>query len=181
MSLLFIVGLVFRAKSQLFPLILGNELRRMRNMTRPNDGRESEWTPGVGDGQGGLACCDSQGRKESDMTERLNWTELNVLLGGLESPHPSPSLPFFLSLFLFSVCGWVGKGYWINRFLAHVLPDKLKMTFLRLLFSYCSWSSQGKNQSILKETNPEYSLEGLMLKLKLQLFGHLMWRADSLE
>ena len=39
------------------------------------DGRESEWTPGVGDGQGGLACCDSWGRKESDTTERLNWTE----------------------------------------------------------------------------------------------------------
>ena len=38
-------------------------------------GRESEWTPGVGDGQGGLACCDSWGRKESDTTERLNWTE----------------------------------------------------------------------------------------------------------
>ena len=39
------------------------------------DGREFEWTPGVGDGQGGLACCNSCGRKESDMTERLNWTE----------------------------------------------------------------------------------------------------------
>ena len=38
-------------------------------------GRESEWTPGVGDGQGGLACCDSWGRKESDTTERLNWTD----------------------------------------------------------------------------------------------------------
>ena len=41
------------------------------------DGRESEWSPGGGDGQGGLACCDSWGRKESDTTERLNWTELN--------------------------------------------------------------------------------------------------------
>ena len=40
------------------------------------DWRESEWTPGVGDGQGGLACCDSWGHKELDMTERLNWTEL---------------------------------------------------------------------------------------------------------
>ena len=40
------------------------------------NGRESEWTPGVGDGQGGLACCYSWGRKESDMTEQLNWTEL---------------------------------------------------------------------------------------------------------
>ena len=39
-------------------------------------GRESEWTPGVGDGQGGLACCSSWGRKESDTTEWLNWTEL---------------------------------------------------------------------------------------------------------
>ena len=40
------------------------------------DGHESEWTPGVGDGQGGLACCNSWGRKESDMIEQLNWTEL---------------------------------------------------------------------------------------------------------
>ena len=40
------------------------------------DGHESERTPGVGDRQGGLACCDSWCRKESDMTERLNWTEL---------------------------------------------------------------------------------------------------------
>ena len=40
------------------------------------DGHESESTPGVGDGQGGLACCDSWGRNESDTTERLNWTEL---------------------------------------------------------------------------------------------------------
>ena len=39
------------------------------------DGHESEWTPGVGDGQGGLACCDSWGHKESDTTEWLNWTE----------------------------------------------------------------------------------------------------------
>ena len=38
---------------------------------------EFEWIPGVGDGQGGLACCDSWGRKESDVTEGLNWTELN--------------------------------------------------------------------------------------------------------
>ena len=43
------------------------------------------------------------------------------------------------------------------------------------------WTARRSNQSILKEINPEYSLEGLMLKLKLQYFGHLMWRADSLE
>ena len=52
------------------------------------DAHESGWTLGVGDGQGGLACCDSWGRKESDTTKRLNWSELNPnqvpqRLGGL--------------------------------------------------------------------------------------------------
>ena len=42
------------------------------------EGGEFEWTPGVGDEQGGLACCDSWGRKESDRTEWLNWTELKI-------------------------------------------------------------------------------------------------------
>ena len=43
------------------------------------------------------------------------------------------------------------------------------------------WTARRSNQSILKETSPGYSLEGLMLRLKLQYFGHLMWRVDSLE
>ena len=43
------------------------------------------------------------------------------------------------------------------------------------------WTTRRSNQSILKKLNPEYSLEGLRLKLKLQYFGHLMGRADSLE
>ena len=43
------------------------------------------------------------------------------------------------------------------------------------------WTARRSNQSILKEINPEYSLEWLMLKLKLQFFGYLMWRADSFE
>ena len=47
------------------------------------DGREFGWTLGVGDGQRGLACCDSWGCKESDTTERLNWTELNLF----QIPH----------------------------------------------------------------------------------------------
>ena len=51
------------------------------------DGRESEWTPGVGDGQGGLACSNSWGRKESDRTERLNWTELPVLSSSGPFPY----------------------------------------------------------------------------------------------
>ena len=43
------------------------------------------------------------------------------------------------------------------------------------------WTARRSNQSILKEISPEYSLEGLMLKLKLQYFGHLMWRTDSFK
>ena len=43
------------------------------------------------------------------------------------------------------------------------------------------WTARNSNQSILKEISPEISLEGMMLKLKLQYFGHLMWRVDSLE
>ena len=58
-----------------------------------------------------------------------------------------------------------------------------------LMFSNCdvggdlrvSWTARRSNQSILKEVSPEYSLEGLMLKLKLHYFGHLMGRTDSLE
>ena len=44
-----------------------------------------------------------------------------------------------------------------------------------------TWTARRSNQSILKEVSPEYSLEGLILKLKLQYLGHLMWRDDSLE
>ena len=43
------------------------------------------------------------------------------------------------------------------------------------------WTARGSNQSLLKEISPEYPLEGLMVKLKLQYFGHLMQRADSFE
>ena len=46
------------------------------------DGCKFEWTPGVGDGQGGLACCDSWGRKESDTTEQLNWTYVYGFISG---------------------------------------------------------------------------------------------------
>ena len=58
--------------------------------------------------------------------------------------------------------------------------DAFKLWCLRRL-SRVLWTARRSNQSILKEINPEYSLEGLMLKLKLQHFGHLMGRAHSLE
>ena len=72
--------LMWRADSSEKILMLGKtEGRRRRGQQRMRwlDGHESEWTLGVGDGQGGLVCCDSWGHKESDTTERLKWTELN--------------------------------------------------------------------------------------------------------
>ena len=60
------------------------------------NGRESEWSPGVGDGQRGLECCDSWGRKASDTTERLNWTELSTPLKSYL--HVSSKFSFPLSI-----------------------------------------------------------------------------------
>ena len=57
--------------------------------------------------------------------------------------------------------------------------DAFKLCWRRLL--RVPWTARRSNQSILKEINSEYSLEGLMLKLKLQYFRHLMWRTNSLE
>ena len=59
------------------------------------------------------------------------------------------------------------------------LPIPFKQ--LHAFYSHLSWTARISNQSILKDISPEYSLVGLMLKLKLQYFGHLMWRTDSLE
>ena len=65
------------------------------------------------------------------------------------------------------------KEGWVLR------TDTFQLWCWRLL--RVPWTARRSNQSILKELNPEYSLEGLMLKLKLQYFGHLMWTAKSLE
>ena len=58
--------------------------------------------------------------------------------------------------------------------------DVFELWFWRKLLRV-PWTARKSNQSILKEINPEFSLEGLMMKLKLQYFGHLMWRANSLK
>ena len=62
----------------------------------------------------------------------------------------------------------------------HQRTDAFELWYWRRLLKV-PWTSRRPNQSILKEINPKYSLEGLMLKLKLQYFGHLMRRANSLE
>ena len=69
---------------------------------------------------------------------------------------------------------------WIIKKAEHRRIDALKLWCWRRLLRV-PWTAKRSNQSILKELNPEDSLEGLMVKLKLQNFGHLMQRADSLE
>ena len=72
------------------------------------NGHEFGWTPGVGDGQGGLVCCNSWDRKELDTTERLNWTELNWILQGstfftvqLSQPYVTPGKTIALNICTF--------------------------------------------------------------------------------
>ena len=73
-----------------------------------------------------------------------------------------------------------GYESWTINKAEHQRIDAFELWWWRRLLSV-RWTAQRSNQSILKEINPEYSLERLMLKLKLQYFGHLMWAAHSLE
>ena len=76
-------------------------------------------------------------------------------------------------MYIVSIC-WTMKKAQCRR------TDAIEMWCWRRLLRV-PWTARRSNQSILKEINPEYSLEELVLKLKLQYFGHLMWRTDSLE
>ena len=73
--------------------------------------------------------------------------------------------------------GWES---WTIKKAEHQRIEAFKLWCWRRLLKV-PWTARRSNQSIQKEINPEYALEGLMLKLKLQYFGHLMWRTDSLE
>ena len=73
-----------------------------------------------------------------------------------------------------------GCESWPVKKAEHWRMDAFKLWCWRRLLRVL-WTAMRSNQSILKEISPEYSLGGLMLKLKLQYFGHLMWRTDSLE
>ena len=73
-----------------------------------------------------------------------------------------------------------GYESWIIKKAEHQRTDAFKLWCWRRLLR-APWTARRSNQSILKEISPDFSLEGLMLKLKLQYFGHLMQRTDSLE
>ena len=73
-----------------------------------------------------------------------------------------------------------GCESWTIKKMGHQRIDAFELWYWKRLLRV-PWTTRRSNQSILKETNPEYSLEGLMLTLKLQYFGHLMQRVHSLE
>jgi len=73
-----------------------------------------------------------------------------------------------------------GCESWTIKKAKHWRIDAFELWYWRRLLRL-PWTARRSNQSILKEISPEYSLEGLTLKLKVQYFGHLMWRANSLE
>ena len=79
----------------------------------------------------------------------------------------------FFSVVIYRCENWIIKKAEFERI------DAFKLGWWRIL--RLPWTARRSNQSILNEINPEYSLEALMLKLKLQYFGHQMWRANSLE
>ena len=98
------------------------------------DGREPEWTPGDGDEQGGLVCCDSWGRKELDTTEWLNWTELRVHCGSSKEAEKGKAGVLMLTLLTICPCrdrslkrrkrigmGEIGLVYFFNSLFSSLL------------------------------------------------------------
>ena len=81
---------------------------------------------------------------------------------------------------VFPVVIMYGSESWTIKKAEHQRTDAFELWCWRRLLRV-PWIARGSNQSVLKEINPEYSLEGLMLKLKLHYFGHLVGRAESLE
>ena len=89
-----------------------------------------------------------------------------------------PTKAHLVKAIIFPVVMYGCEIWTINK--AEHRIDAFELLFLRRLLRVL-WTARRSNQSILKEISPGWSLEGLMLKLKLQYFGHLMWRVDSLE
>ena len=90
-----------------------------------------------------------------------------------------PTKVYLVKAMVFPVVMY-GCESWTIKKVEHWRIDAFELWCWRRLLRV-PWTARRSNQSILKEISPEYSLEGLMLKLKLQYFGHLMWRTDSLE
>ena len=90
-----------------------------------------------------------------------------------------PTKVHLVKAMVFPVVMYIYESWTVKK-AEHQRIDAFELWCWRRLFRV-PWTASRSNQSILKEISPEYSLEGLMLKMKRQYFGHLMRRADSLE
>ena len=108
---------------------------------------------------------------------RKAMTNLDSILKSRDITLPTKVCLVKAMIFPVVMCGCES---WTIKKAEHWRIDAFKLWCWRRLLRV-PWTARRSNQSILKEINPEYSLEGLMLKLKLQYFGHLMQRASSLE
>ena len=104
-------------------------------------------------------------------------TNLDSILKGRDITLPT--IVHLVKAMVLSVVMYGCESWTIKR-AEHWRIDNFELWCWRRLLRV-PWTARRSNQAILKETSPEHSLEGLMLKLKLQYFGHLMWRTDSLE
>ena len=127
--------------------------------------------PGKSHGRRSLVGCSPWGRKESDTTEQLHFHfSLSCIGEGNGNPFQCSCLENPRD----------GGAWWAAVYGVAQSRTQLKQLSSSSSLLRVPWTVRS-NQSILKEINSEYSLEGLMLKLKLQYFDHLMRRADSLE
>ena len=104
-------------------------------------------------------------------------TNLNSIFKSRDIPLPTKI--HLVKAMVFPVVMY-GCESWTVKKAEHQRTDDFELWCWRRLLRV-PWTARRSNQSILKEISPGYSLEGMMLKLKLQYFGHLVWRVDSLE
>ena len=104
-------------------------------------------------------------------------TKLDSILKSRDITLPT-KVHLVKTMFFFFLVVMYGCESWTIKKAENWRIDPLVLWYWRRLFKI-PWTARRSNQSILKEISPEYSLEGLLLKLKLQYFGHLMWRTDS--
>ena len=104
-------------------------------------------------------------------------TNLDSILKSRDITLPTKVRLVKAMVFPVVICGCEN---WPTKKAEHQKIDAFELWCWRRLLRV-PWTVRRSNQSILREINPEYSLEGLMLKLKLQYFGHLLWRTDSFE
>ena len=126
-----------------------------------------------------MFCDNPDGWDGWEVRERFKREETYLYLWLIHVDVWQKPTQYYKAIMVFPIIMYGCEG-WNIKSAKHWRIDAFELWCWRRLLRV-PWIARRSNQSILKEISPGYSLEGLMLKLKLQYFGHLMWRADSLE